>query len=387
MRKGIALLIATTVLVVAGFLVWTVAGSGASDELPAAPVIDTTVRDPLTVPANSRSREPKTVEYTLVAREVIAKIDDDRRFFTWTYALEQKGAEEDVAVPGPMLRANEGDTVIINFKNPESNIEPHDIDFHAVAGPGGGGAVLEAEPGESKRLKFKATKRGAYIYHCAGEGMPWEHVGHGMYGLFQVDPPGGLPPVDRELYVGQNEWYLSADAKPVAGADGVESYDLDEDKATAERPDLITFNGHKEALLEKKLKGTAMTADRGDTVRVFFVNGGPNLASNLHVIGALFDSAYAGDPRDADRGDETYLVPPGSAMVAEFTARTPGRYTLVDHALFRVPRGAAARITVKPECMDEKSCKWPRELYSPPAVHRDEEEGHGEGHEEEGGLH
>ncbi len=69
-----------------------------------------------------------------------------------------------------------------------------------------------------------------------------------------VEPAGGLPPVDREFYVGQNDWYL-------AGSD------LDEEKALAEHPDYFTFNGHTQGLLNKK-----MFTNQGDKVRIFFVD-------------------------------------------------------------------------------------------------------------------
>ena len=109
-----------------------------------------------------------------------------------------------------MIRVREGDTVVINLTNNMGNEEPHNIDLHAAQGPGGGAAVTEIGPGETATLRFKAKRQGAYIYHCAAEGMAWEHVAYGMYGLIMVEPKGGLEKVDREFYVGQGDWYHDA---------------------------------------------------------------------------------------------------------------------------------------------------------------------------------
>ncbi len=151
------------------------------------------------------------------------------------------------------------------------NVEPHNIDFHAAMGPGGGAAVTNIEPGETATLKFKALRAGAYIYHCAGEGMPWEHVAHGMYGLIQIDPRDEdgsvLPKVNKEFYIGQSDWYVAPiTADPETGnpalevCGGIETpgcadvYDLSKEKAAAEYPvDNYTFNGHINALTDMNL--------------------------------------------------------------------------------------------------------------------------------------
>ena len=93
---------------------------------------------------------------------------------------------------------------------------------------------------------------------------------------------------------------------------------------------------------------SVLTAKTGERVRMFFGNGGPNLASSFHVIGAIFDKVY----RDADltsppgRNIQTTLVPPGGATVVEFVPQVPGTYTMVDHAIFRVDKGAVGFLSV-----------------------------------------
>jgi nitrite reductase (NO-forming) len=238
-------------------------------------------------------------------------------------------------------------------------------------GPGGGAAVTNVNPGETKTLTFKAKRQGSYIYHCAGEGAPWEHISYGMYGMIMVEPKGGLKKVDKEFYIGQSDWYLKKNSDAV----GEEHHDLpgdplvlDVEKAMAEHPDIFTFNGHQAALADSAIFGEAIRAEVGNTVRFFFVTGGPNIGSNWHIIGQIFDKVYKAHPKDFVRNEETVLVPPGSAAVFELETLVPGKYLLVDHAVWRPTKGAAGFMWVDPPCIDPATCAWPRDIYNPPAM-------------------
>lgn len=333
MKKKIGLVLAGAIL---SFLTLVIVGAAAVS------VQDNVVKDPREVPIQL-SGPPQTVYVTLEAKEVIAELAPGKKFYFWTFAEPGKKA----TVPGPMIRLREGDTLNLTLINNLTDTEPHNIDFHAAMGPGGGAAVTNVKPGETVNLQFKAMRRGAYIYHCAGEGFPWEHVAHGMYGLIQVDPPAGLPPVDKEFYVGQSDWYLTASANsdPKIADPGVLFYDLDDAKASIEHPDYYTLNGHTNALTTIN---SNMATNQNDTVRIFFVTGGPNIGANFHIIGQIFDKVYTGHPDDYVRNEETVYVAPGSAAVFELTTLVPGRYLLVDHALWRVPKGALGFLHVEP---------------------------------------
>jgi len=89
--------------------------------------------------------------------------------------------------------------------------DSHNIDFHALTGPGGGAASLNTEPGEESKLRFKALNAGLYFYHCAtaSPSIP-EHIANGMYGGILVEPVGGLPKVEKEFYVVQSEFLHQA---------------------------------------------------------------------------------------------------------------------------------------------------------------------------------
>jgi nitrite reductase (NO-forming) len=167
-----------------------------------------------------------------------------------------------------------------------------------------------------------------------------------MFGLIEVDPPGGLPHGYREFHVGESEWYVGSTVH--GAAHGEPFRDLDEERAVAETPDVITFNGNADALTSPRLRGNAMRVSQGDRVRIFFANGGPNLASSFHVIGEIFDRVYTASRRDAVRNEETIAVPPGSAAVFELSATVPGPYPFVDHSLWQAERGASGYLFVKP---------------------------------------
>ena len=302
--------------------------------------VDNVAKDPTDIPAPISRSNPTTVTVDLVAKEVLAELASGKKFWFWTFAQKNGDTVDRATVPGSMIRVMVGDTVIINLTNALDSVEPHNIDFHA----GFGAMINDIEPGETKTLKFKALREGAYIYHCGGEGMPWEHVAYGMYGLIMVEPKGGLPKMDKEFYIGQGEWYLK---EGIEHYPGVEGYSLDEDKAMAEHPDYFTMNGHVKALSDPSIYGDAITVNHQDKVRIFFVVGGPNIGSNFHIIGQIFDKYYPNRYHEASSNVETAFVPPGSASVFEFRASMGGDYPIVDHALWRVPKGAGGILHVK----------------------------------------
>jgi nitrite reductase (NO-forming) len=107
------------------------------------------------------------------------------------------------------------------------------------------------------------------------------------------------------------------------------------------------FNGSMNALTETY----SMEANVGETVRIYFGVGGPNLTSSFHVIGEIFDRVYelASLTSPPLKDVQTTLVPPGGAAMVEFRVDYPGRYILVDHALSRLEKGLAGFLVVKGE--------------------------------------
>jgi len=175
------------------------------------------------------------------------------------------------------------------------------------------------------------------VYHCATAPVGM-HVGNGMYGLILVEPKDGLSPVSKEYYVMQGEFYTAGRF----GDSGLQMFD--QEKAVDERPTYVVFNGAVSSLVGDK----AITANVGDTIRLFVGNGGPNLISSFHVIGEIFDRVYAeGSTTPTLHNVQTTIVPAGGSAMVEFKVEVPGTYILVDHSLFRAfNKGALGMLKV-----------------------------------------
>ncbi|MFA5946601.1 MAG: multicopper oxidase domain-containing protein [Patescibacteria group bacterium] len=284
-------------------------------------------RDPNDVPVPIGNRAPATIKISVTAKEVISEIAPGIFFNYWTY---------DGSVPGPMYRVLVGDTVELSLTNDQTSLHPHNIDLHAVTGPGGGAAVTNVEPGETKTFRWQALNPGLYEYHCAMPNVS-THNSHGQYGLILVEPTGGLAPVDKEFYVMQGELYTRGEI----GKKGLVVFNskglIDGD------PTYVTMNGRIE-------NTPRMKAQVGDRVRMYVGNGGVNLVSSLHLIGEIFDVVYPeaaiGEGSAIYKNVQTTTVLPGGATIVEFTVNVPGKYLLVDHALARMNKGAWAVLEV-----------------------------------------
>ena len=282
--------------------------------------------DPNTVPTEAQKPDADgIVRISLRAQEVISEIAPGIYFNYWTYNKQ---------VPGPMLRIKEGDTVEISLTNDPSSLHDHNIDLHAVTGPGGGATLTHVMPGETKTFQFKALNPGLYIYHCAMPNVS-THNSHGQYGLILVDPKEGLSKVDKEFFVVQGELYTLGQL----GKKGLVPFDSE--ALLDGIPNYVIFNGKIES-------SPRMHAKVGDKIRIYVGNGGVNLISSFHVIGEIFDTVYpeASMGGMMEHNVQTTAVLPGGASIVEFTVDVPGKYLLVDHALARMNKGAWAVLEV-----------------------------------------
>jgi nitrite reductase (NO-forming) len=293
---------------------------------PDAPI--DVVRRATDLPAPLKARGPRRIKIDLDTVEVTGQLADGATYHYWTFNRK---------VPGPFVRVRVGDTVEVRLRNQDDSAETHNVDFHAVTGPGGGASATDAKPGETRSFEFKALNPGLYVYHCAVP-SPAQHIANGMYGMILVEPEGGLPKVDREFYVMQGEIYTQ---KPYGSRGHLEE---SRDKLLAERPEYFVFNGTTDALKTSPLK-----AKVGETARIYFGVGGPNYTSSFHVIGEIFDKVYTMGSLTTQplRDVQTITTPPGGASVVDFKLEVPGKYVLVDHALSRVERGLAGILEVE----------------------------------------
>ena len=290
------------------------------------------IKNPADLPGPLGSRGPQLVEVELVGQEVEGQLATGATYSYFTF---------NGTVPGPFIRARVGDTVEITLSNETSSAFTHSIDLHAVNGPGGGAVYTQVAPGETKVFTFQALNPGIYVYHCATPSVP-HHITSGMYGLILIEPEGGLAPVDKEFYVMQGEIYTAEDF----GSQGLLTFDPQ--KMADENPEYFVFNGAAGALATEE---NWLTANVGDSVRIFMGVGGPNFTSSFHVIGEIFDRVYPfGSVTSEPISDvQTISVPPGGAWIVEFTVDVPGDYILVDHALSRLERGLVGILHVEGE--------------------------------------
>ena len=267
----------------------------AAAETPAGelPVIDAvTTHAPEVPPAIDRDY-PAKVRVKMETIEKTMKMDDGVEYHYWTFNGD---------VPGRMIRVREGDTVEVEFSNNPSSTVPHNVD-----------------------------------------------IANGMYGLILVEPKEGLPKVDKEFYIVQGDFYT----KGKKGAQGLQPFDMD--KAVAEQPEYVVFNGHVGAIAGDN----ALKAKAGETVRMYVGNGGPNLVSSFHVIGEIFDKVYVEGGKLINENVQSTIIPAGGSAMVEFKVDVPGSYTLVDHSIFRAfNKGALGQLKVEgaenPEIMTQK---------------------------------
>jgi nitrite reductase (NO-forming) len=284
--------------------------------------------DAPSVPPPITRRVPAKVIVRLEVREVTRPISDGVDYTFWTFGGQ---------VPGKFIRVRQGDTVEFHLMNHPDSKMPHNIDLHAVTGPGGGATSSFTAPGHQTQFTFKALNPGLYVYHCATAPVGM-HVANGMYGLILVEPPGGLSPVDREYYVMQGDFYTVGKYREK----GLQPFDMQ--KAIDEQATYVLFNGSENALVGDN----ALKAKVGERVRLFVGNGGPNLVSSFHVIGEIFDKVFTEGGTRYQENVQTTLVPAGGSAIVEFKVEVPGTFIIVDHSIFRAfNKGALGMLKVE----------------------------------------
>ena len=290
---------------------------------------------------------PKIVEFEMKIIEQEVQIADDAYLQAMTY---------NGSIPGPLMVVHEGDYVELTLFNPPENYLQHNIDFHAATGALGGGALTLINPGEKTTLRFKATRPGVFVYHCAPGGpmIPW-HVVAGMSGAIMILPRDGLRDhngrqvtYDRVFYIGENDFYIPRDETGAFKryADVGEGYGDMEEVMRGLIPTHVTFNGRVGALTGEN----ALQASVGE--RVLMIHAQANRDSRPHLIGGHGDLVWEeGKFNNAPQRDlETWFIRGGSAGAALYSFLQPGVYAYVNHNLIEaVNLGATAHVMVDGE--------------------------------------
>lgn len=294
---------------------------------------------------------PKVVQIRLVIEEKEINIGNGATYQAMTF---------NGSVPGPMIVVHQGDYVELTLVNPKSNMFLHNIDFHAATGGMGGGALTNVSPGQQTVFRFKATKAGVFVYHCApgGSMIPY-HVVAGMNGAIMVlprdglkDNKGNLVTYDKAYYIGEQDFYVPKDkfgnwkkynspAEAMGDVMGV---------MKTLTPTHVVFNGAVGALTGEN----ALKAKVGE--KVLILHSQANRDSRPHLIGGHGDLVWRGGSFSNSPATnlETWFVEGGSAVAALYEFRQPGIYAYVNHNLIEaILLGAAAHFNVEGEWNDD----------------------------------
>ena len=290
---------------------------------------------------------PKIIEIELVVEEKEMEIAPG----VFAQAMTFNGT-----VPAPMIVAHVGDYVELTLVNPTTSTLVHNIDFHASTGALGGGSLTQVAPGQKVKLRFKATRPGVFIYHCAPGGtmVPW-HVVSGMNGAITILPRDGLKngkgesvTYDRAYYIGEQDFYIPKDE------DGnykrynspLENFAETTTLMSKLIPSHVVFNGSVGALAGDN----ALKAAVGETV--LFVHSQANRITSPHLIGGHGDLVWErGSFADTPMTNlETWFIAAGSAGAMMYTFQQPGVYAYLNHNLIEAFQlGAAAFVVVDGE--------------------------------------
>ena len=233
-------------------------------------------------------------EYDIFAIDKEIEIAPGLFFPAWTFNGQ---------VPGPTIRATEGDRVRIMFRNMGSH--PHTMHFHGWHPPEMDGSLPghEVEPGGTFEYEFDADPFGLHLYHCHAVPLK-RHIHKGLYGTFIIDPRGGRPPADEMIMV-------------MNGFDT--NFDADNE--------VYAVNTVANAYMHEPIKVTV-----GRLVRIYLVNALEfDLLNSFHVHANFFDYYPTGtrlEPRDFT---DTVIQGQGERGILELRFPYAGRYMFHAH--------------------------------------------------------
>ncbi len=233
-------------------------------------------------------------EYEIFAMDREIEIAPGIFFPAWTYNGQ---------VPGPTIRATEGDRLRIIFKNVGAH--PHTIHFHGWHEPAMDGSLpgQEVQPGATFPYEFDADPYGLHLYHCHAAPLK-RHIHKGLYGTFIIDPRGGRPPADEMVMV-MNAFDTNFDAEN----------------------EVYAVNTVANAYAVEPIRVTV-----GRPVRIFLVNITEfDLVNSLHVHGMFFDVMRTGTSMTPGERTDTLMLCQGERAIIETTFRYPGDFMFHAH--------------------------------------------------------
>ena len=235
-------------------------------------------------------------EWEIVAGDREVEVAPGVTFPAWTYNNR---------IPGPTLRAREGELLRITFLN--GSRHPHTMHFHGIhraemdgvpgIGPG------QIEPGGKAVYEFNAEPFGLHLYHCHVRPLA-EHIAKGMYGAFIVDPKNGRPDADELVMV-------------------MHGFDTNFDRQN----EIYAVNGIGFAYMHRPIE-----VKRGDLTRIYLVNITEyDLINSFHVHGNFFDYYPTGTSLEPAELTDTVMLCQGQRGILELDFPEAGKFMFHAH--------------------------------------------------------
>lgn len=232
-------------------------------------------------------------EFTLIASDQLVKEVSPGVFYNvWTF---------NGTVPGPTIRATEGDVVRIDFINNGSL--PHSLHTHGIHPAEMDGVFEMISPGGRFTYEFVAEPFGVFPYHCHMTPLE-EHITHGLYGVYIVDPKTPRPPADEMVMV-------------------MNGYDTDFDTEN----NFYTVNGIPYYYMHHPIQ-----IQKDKPVRVYLVNMLEfDPLNNLHLHANMFDYYPSGTNLQPDELTDIVSLNQAERGIMEFKYKFPGKYMFHAH--------------------------------------------------------
>jgi manganese oxidase len=248
--------------------------------------------DALLIPPPALPHKPGRLrEYKLTAVDRTIQVAQNVEFNAWTY---------NGTVPGPVIRATEGDLLRVKLVNGGSH--PHTIHFHGIH-PGDMDGVFEpVPPGSEFTYEFPARPYGMQLYHCHATPLK-KHIHKGLYGAFIIDPPKPRKPA-RELVMVMN------------------GYDTDGDGEN----NFYTVNGIAFYYAKYPIR-----VKKGELVRIYLANLTEfDLINSFHLHGDFF-RYYPTGSSDHFEYTDTVMLCQGERGIIEIEFANTGRFMFHAH--------------------------------------------------------
>jgi FtsP/CotA-like multicopper oxidase with cupredoxin domain len=232
-------------------------------------------------------------EFTLVASDdKIKEISPGVFYNVWTF---------NGTIPGPTIRATEGDLIRIQFINNGS--KSHTIHTHGIHEAEMDGVFEPIGPGGRFTYEFTAEPFGVFPYHCHMQPLE-EHIVHGLYGVYIVDPKTPRPPADEMVML-------------------MNGYDTDFDTEN----NFYTVNGIPYYYMHHPIQ-----IGMNQLVRIYLVNMLEfDPINNFHLHANLYQLYRSGTSLTPDEYTDMVTMSQGERGILEFKYKFPGQYMFHAH--------------------------------------------------------